>query len=534
MSLPPSLLPLLRPAAYPHPCGAITVIETHISWVLLTGSFAYKIKKPVRLPFLDFSTLDRRLRFCREELRCNARFAPDLYLGVVAVIAHVENDLAVLRPDDAPPPGGVLEWAVCMRQFDPAQCLDQLVERSAIAPSTLSAFGSRLAALHAALPAVPLPAEDVAARIIEPERANFRALADAPLDAQLQGRVAMLANACRNQASALAGDLAARLQAGAVRECHGDLHLGNLVLHGGVIQPFDGLEFDLNLRLIDVASDLAFLLMDLLVRGRPDLAYGCLDGYLEASGDYGLTPLLPFYMNYRAMVRAKVAGIELTQNDARDTERRRITARLGALVDWVAGMLARPPGQLVLMCGLSGSGKSWVAERLVPRLGAIRLRSDVLRLSMPHASTPQGAGAKPAQRYAPAAVASVYHELRALAARLLAAGEHVILDATFLSPDERAHTLALARQIGSDAVIVYCTAPRTVLEARLVTRAAAGGDPSEADVAVLAAQIEATQRDRAVFPAAPEPLIRVDTSAPIDPVALDRLADYVVVRRPKR
>ena len=153
---------------------------------------------------------------------------------------------------------------------------------------------------------------------------------------------------------------------------------------------------------------------------------------------------------------------------------------------------------------------------------------------MPHASTPQGAGAKPAQRYAPAAVASVYHELRALAARLLAAGEHVILDATFLSPDERAHTLALARQTGSDAVIVYCTAPRTVLEARLVTRAAAGGDPSEADVAVLAAQIEATQRDRAVFPAAPEPLIRVDTSAPIDPVALDRLADYVVVRRPKR
>lgn len=533
MSLSHSLLPLLRPAAYPHPCDAVTVIETHISWVLLTGSLAYKIKKPVRLSFLDFSTLSLRERFCREELRCNARFAPDLYLGVVAVIAHADHGLTVLRPDALPADGAVLEWAVCMRQFDPRQCLDQLVERNAVDTLTLRAFGGRLAALHAALPRVPLPAADLAARIIEPERANFRALADAPLAPQLSARVAALAYACHDQASALSHDLAARLQAGAVRECHGDLHLGNLVLHAGVVQPFDALEFDLNLRLIDVASDLAFLLMDLLVRGRSDLAYGCLDGYLDAGGDYALAPLLPFYMNYRAMVRAKVAAIELTQRAARDPVRAEITARLAALVDWAAGMLARPPGQLVLMCGLSGSGKSWVAERLVPRLGAIRLRSDVLRRALPQASARQRAESEPG-RYAPAAVASVYDQLRTRAARLLAAGEHVILDATFLAPAERGRTLTLARQMGADAVIIFCTAPAAVLAARVTARAAAGADPSEADIAVLTAQIEAAERDRAVLPDASEPLIRFDTSGPTDSAALDHLADYVVMRRPKR
>ncbi|MFM8354555.1 MAG: AAA family ATPase, partial [Gammaproteobacteria bacterium] len=497
MSLPPSLLPLQAPAAYPHPCGDIAVIETHISWVLLTGTYAYKIKKPVRLPFLDFSTLDRRGYFCREELRCNARFAPDLYFGVVAVVADATSGLAVSRLDAAPG-DAVLEWAVCMRQFDPTQCLDKLVERDAIAPAALRAFGCRLAALHAAVPAVPLPAEELVARVIEPERANFRALADAPLDPALQARVAALAHACAALAMTEGPALAARLQSGAVRECHGDLHLGNLVLHAGVIQAFDGLEFDLNLRLIDVASDLAFLLMDLRVRGRTDLAYGCLDGYLDVSGDYGLAPLLPHYMAYRAIVRAKVAGIELAQNGAAEPMRTQITARLTRLVDWVGGLLARPPGQLVLMCGLSGSGKSWVAERLVPRLGAVRLRSDVLRRAAAVGTTnpaepgsgPGGEfGGKPGDRYTPAAVASVYDGLRALASRLLAAGEDVILDATFLVSSERAQTLTLARSLGSDAVIVYCTAPLAVLEARLTARAAAGNDASEADVAVLARQL---------------------------------------------
>jgi len=504
MALPDILAGLLQPAAYPHACGAIRLVETHISWILLTGDYAYKIKKPVRLPFVDFSTLERRRFFCVEELRCNRAFAPGLYLDLVAVVRDGAGRISMGGS------GELVDWAVQMRQFPAEVELERRLESGQLTMAHLADFGARLAGLHEQLPRHAGHADEVDARILAPVEENFTTLLSVVDEPELRAQVRRIRVATRRLGATLAGCFAARLGDGHLRECHGDLHLGNLVWLEAAVTPFDCLEFDANLRWIDTMSDVAFLFMDCSVRGRADLAYAFLDGYLDASGDYPGAELLGFYAAYRALVRAKVAAL---QSHAPQLRRQ---------LDWSQAWLERPPGAVILMSGLSGSGKSYLAERLAPALPAVRLRSDVARRQ---AAGSDGGAASRSERYSAAGIDAVYHSLFDLAERLLMQGQSVILDATFLEARHRQEMCARAVRHGARPLIVHCHAPQAVLVERVRKRQATGRDPSEADLAVLAQQAE---RWEDFSPA--EPVLEVNTGLPLSLERLEGLRSAILAR----
>src|SRR5262245_15020773 len=270
---------LLRAAAYPHVVGPLRLIETHISWVILTGRYAYKLKKPVRLEFLDFSTLALRKHFCEEELRLNRRLAPELYEDVVAIGGSEREP----RSGQAP----VFESALRMREFPADAQLDRRLDAGALSCAEMYALGARIACFH--LEAEPAGAGSAYGDAAEVERAamaNFEVLLELARDDTAQDALRRLARWTEARNAALRETFARRKSEGWIREGHGDLHLANLVSLDSGITAFDCLEFDPRLRWIDVMCDVAFLVMDLEVRGRPDLAYAFLDAYLETTGDY--------------------------------------------------------------------------------------------------------------------------------------------------------------------------------------------------------------------------------------------------------
>src|SRR6056297_789743 len=289
---------LRNPDAYPHPVDEIGLIETHISWVLLAGEFVYKLKKPLDLGFLDFSTLEQRRFYCEEEIRLNRRTAPGLYLDVVPIIGSATAPR--IGGDGSP-----IEYAVRMRRFDSRMGFDRLQRRGELEPGHIVDLAGRLAALHATAEVVD-PDSRYARfeQVADPMRDNFDALA-AESDPDRGRRVRKL----RDWTGARLGEhrdrIETRLRGGFVRECHGDAHLGNVTLVAGRATLFDCIEFSPDLRWIDVASDLAFTLMDLRDRGASELAWLLLDEYLARTGDFGSLSLLPLYVVYRAMVRAK-------------------------------------------------------------------------------------------------------------------------------------------------------------------------------------------------------------------------------------
>jgi uncharacterized protein len=506
--LPEHLADLLQSRAYPHHCDRIELVETHISWVLLTGEYVYKIKRPVDFGFVDFSTLARRRTFCAEEIRLNRRYAPSLYVDVVTIVSGAGG----VEIGDA---GEVIEYAVRMRQFDGARQLDRRLADGRLDADQMAQFGAALAQVHAGLPRCEAAAPfGTPAAVFAPVAENFAQIAGspfAPLRAAARAELSAWSEAHHAEIEPL---LAARRAGGFVRECHGDLHLSNLVQLDDAIHAFDCIEFSEPLRWIDVISDVAFLVMDCGVRGRDDLGYAFLDRYLESSGDYAGCALLRFYLTYRSMVRAKVAALQASQLGDVDLRRRFETH-----VDYALARAARSRGALILMCGLSGSGKSWLAERLVPVLPALRIRSDVERKRLAglaahaHSSSPLDAGL-----YARDTTDAVYARLVECAGAVVVGGETAILDATFLDPARRQSVRARAAELGVACVTVYCTAPDAVLERRVAERAAAGRDVSEANLEVLAAQRRGHRP-----PAANEgALVTVDTSVPFDVAAMAR------------
>jgi aminoglycoside phosphotransferase family enzyme len=295
---------LVRVGEFPGPTQDIRVVETHISWVLLTGAYAYKIKKPVNLGFLDFSTLEQRRHFCAEELRLNRRFAADLYLDVVDIGGTAD------RPVMDVTEGPVLEVAVRMRQFPDDALLSHQVVEDKISIADMVGLGVAVARLHADAPVADTDSEyGSPAAVVRPVEENFQTLEDALPDKEQRRRLEAIRDWTRAEARRAEPMILQRKRAGSVRECHGDLHLANLVHWQDRIVPFDCLEFDAALRWIDVISEVAFLFMDTLRAGRPDLAYAFLNRYLSESGDYAGIFLLPFYIVYRAMVRAKVQAL---------------------------------------------------------------------------------------------------------------------------------------------------------------------------------------------------------------------------------
>jgi len=448
--------------------------------VLLTGKFAYKIKRPVHYSFIDLRLAAQRRLLCHEELRLNRRFSPELYLGVRAIRRrHGEARIGGS--------GRIIEHAVRMRQFPRSQELDTLLEAQRIEPSELERFGGELARFHARLPVARArqrwgrPAaqvEGIKHNAVECAWAG-EALGDTPVVRALPARLGAWADAALPL-------LERRLAAGRVRECHGDLHAGNIVRCSARLQPFDCLEFDAALRWIDVADEVSFLLADLDARQRPLHAQAFLGGYLTASGDYQACLLLPVFRAHRALVRAKVMALSATANGTAAAAMTDARRRFDRYVECAHRALTPQRPTLVLMSGLSGSGKTWLAQRLAPALRAVHLRSDIERKRL--------AGLAPAARsasgvaqglYARNVTVAVYERLAECATDTLAGGYTTIVDATFGTVEDRARFRALAARLGLDTCIVYCEVPRKVLEARILQRRRRAADPSEADLEVL-------------------------------------------------
>jgi len=469
-----------------HPRSEVTLIETHISSVLLAGDAAYKLKKPVNLGFLDFTTLAARKRYCELELALNRRTAPQLYLEVSPVTGSPA----------APAFGGagqVLDYAVKMRRFDTESSFDRLLARGALDAALVDAFADRVAAFHAAIDVAP-PASPFGTpeTILADALDNFAHIERLGAPATSADALERLRRWSAAEGDALRATFAQRKAQGFVRECHGDLHLGNVARIDGAPMPFDCIEFNEDFRWIDVMSELAFTVMDFVDRGAAGLGWRFVNRVLESSGDYPGVAVLRFYLVYRAMVRAKVALIRARQLDPSDA---RVTAAaLGDVAHHLAdaaGFAAPRPRALVLTGGVSASGKTTLAQSLLEALGAVRLRSDVERKRLHGLDAAARSGsALGTGLYTPQATRATYARLAELARALLPSGFPVIVDATFLHATDRSAFMRLARAADARCTLLWCDAPIDVLRERINTRAAAGGDASEATFEVLTQQLE--------------------------------------------
>jgi aminoglycoside phosphotransferase family enzyme/predicted kinase len=480
-ALPPILQDLLNPAAYRHAVGNIEVRETHMSWVLLTGAEAYKIKKPVKLDFVDMSTLERRRQLCDEELRLNRRLVPELYLGVVPIV-QVGGRATV----DAA--GPAVEYAVRMKQFAASDELQTLLVRNAVDAAQMAALGELLAKFHASAAVAPgTRAPERTQRLFQTVLDNLAQLLAHLRNVEPSAHLEPLIDWTHGSATALEPVLQSRERHGFVRECHGDLHTGNIVRLHDRLAPFDCIEFDPDLRWIDVMNDVSFLVMDLISHERRDLACALLSTYLEVGGDYEGVRAVPFYAVYRALVRAKVDALAIEQVPARAAELRpRLQQRIAAARWWTS----RRHPTLILMHGASGSGKSWLSERLVPHAQVIRIRSDLERKRLAGIEPGQAAAAGVRKGiYAPQVSERTYARLAECAACCLHAGLSVVVDATFLELSHRAAFRTLAERIGASFVMVSCQADRDTLAERVRKRSIQRADASDADLAILETQL---------------------------------------------
>lgn len=468
---------LADPGTHAPGTGIVERIDTHSAVIFLAGPFAYKVKRAVRFPFLDFSTLEKRRAACAAEVAINRDAAPGLYLGTVAVVRGPEG--LSLATADAP---GAVEYAVKMRRFDTAATLDR--QPGPLDPGLVAALARKVVAAHAA--AAPARGWDVGARLAAYLADNAQAFAAEPA---LFPAAAAAALAARSEAllSRLGPLFAARSAAGHVRRCHGDLHLRNIVLLDGEPVLFDAVEFSDDIATCDVLYDLAFLIMDLWQRGRRAEANALLNRYLWATADETLDGLaaLPLFLSLRAAIRAKVeaAGLVHLSGAARTAAE----ARVRHFFDTAGALIETGRPELLAVGGLSGSGKSTFAARIAPATGrapgAVVLRSDIERKRL------AGIGESerlPASAYTPEASAKVYARLSALAARVLAAGHGVIVDAVHARPDERAAIEQVARAAGAPFRGVWLEAPRETLIARVGART---GDASDADADVVRQQL---------------------------------------------
>jgi aminoglycoside phosphotransferase family enzyme/predicted kinase len=471
----------------------VQLIETHISFVLVCGGQAYKIKKALKNSFLDQSTLARRLHACHEELRLNGRLAARLYEGVVAVTGGVDEPALAGA-------GPAIDCAVQMRAFDQAGLWDRLAERHALGPAHVDELARVLAPFHAAAAAAdPRGRLGSPAQVREPLRDSLDEL-DRLLQTPQDHECVRQLRAWEEQAShSLAPVMAERLANARVRECHGDLHLGNVTLIDGRTTVFDGIEFNDDFRWIDVMSDVAFMAMDLQARGLSGLAHRFVNAYLEAGGDYDGVRVLNYYLLHRALVRAKVDLLRLAQCQAAapaDAAGEAAQHAAAAAHYLELALQYCRPAQPVLMLthGFSGSGKTTQTQGLLQACGAVRIRADVERKrlaglqALDRSSSTLSGGL-----YSEAMTRSTYARLLELAAAVLAGGRHVILDATFLQRAQRdaARDWAATRRV--PCLILDFDADAQVLRQRVRERAAGGVDASEADEAVLAAQMRTAE-----------------------------------------
>jgi uncharacterized protein len=482
---------LSNPAAYPHTPARIDILHTHASILFFAGTRVYKVKKPVNLGFLDFSTLQRRRHFCEEEVRLNRRLAPDIYLGVVP-ITRAPAGLRIRGT------GTPIEYAVEMVRLPSERMLDQLLAGGLAGHDEIHAIAAALASFHAA--AATGPGIDEHGTPEATARHLFRNLGELePLggdipDVPEPGAPVLSPRLLQHLRAWIAARLQAsreriarRIQQGRIREGHGDLHAGNIcMLHEhGALQPiiYDCIEFDPALRCCDVASDLAFLAMDLDHRQRRDLAAHLIGQYAALADDHELAALQPLYRCHFALVRAKVEAIRARDQQV-PAHQQASAWRAAAAYTHLAAGYTLPPA-LLLMTGLPGSGKSWLAAQLAAPLGAVLLRSDEVRKEL--------AGLEPTRRLEGTARERLYaqrmtdmtcDELLRRARSALLAGYPVILDGTYPNESRRGAAVNLAAAMGAHWAVVHTSAPLPVIRRRLAARAGDAGEVSDADFMV--------------------------------------------------
>ena len=474
---------LMSPAAFNHPVSSVELVETHISWLILTDEYVYKLKKPIVLDFLDFGDIERRKFYCEEEIRLNKPWAPDIYLDVVPV--SLENSQAVFAGSGTP-----VDYAVRMRRFDQEMRLDAQLEHGKLLAADMQELARNIAQRHAGA--------EIAAQV---HRDRFVSLTVEFIwdnIAALEGFIdAAQLNSLRQWTAAelekTGSELGRRFDDGFVRDCHGDLHLANLVRLPDGITTFDCIEFNVDLRRIDVVCDVAFLIMDLVSRQRHDLAAHFLNRYLECTGDYAGVILLNLYFVYRCLVRAKVAVI-LGQQHETDGGGATDPEEAHRYCDMAQRQIARRNPLLVVMSGFSGSGKTWVSEQIMAAMPAVRVRSDTERKRMSGLDETQDSDSAVGKGlYTEKKSRDVYARLFKHAATILESDHNVILDAAFLSTADRAKALHTAKNCGCQAAILEVRAPHDVLRKRIQSRSSRAEDASEAGLDVLEHQIETAE-----------------------------------------
>nr|MCH9697351.1 AAA family ATPase [Gammaproteobacteria bacterium] len=477
---------LKDPALYPHQVEEFRLIETHISWVLLTGSYAYKIKKPLNLGFLDFSSLEKRRHYCHEELRLNARLAPDIYLDVVAICGTEEQPTL----DGSTP---AIDYAVKMRQFDPDKTFDHLLVKNLLTTEHIKQTANIIADFHnsidSATDAMEFGSADL---VIKPVRENFSQIHKLA-GIEQPDSLKHFAEWIEQQHRALVPYFNERKQSGYIRECHGDLHLGNIALIDNEVVPFDGIEFNPSLYWIDVISEVAFLVMDLQEKQRPELAYHYLNTYLQNSGDYTSLKLLRFYLVYRAMVRAKVNAIRASQSTSAEEHQLALTSYHDylQLADHYT-QTSKP--LMMIMHGVSGSGKSWLSEQIINQHPAIRLRSDVERKRLHNLPAQQKShSGLDSGMYGQTSTDMTYQHLLQLAIEVINSGYNVIVDATFVQQKHRNLFFNQAVTLQIPFLIVHTQTDKQTLLNRIQARAQQSDNVSEADHSILEKQLDTIQ-----------------------------------------
>lgn len=469
---------------FPHPTRDIQLIETHISWILLTGDYAYKIKKPVNFGFLDFTTLAKRKQYCEAELSLNKRSAPEIYCGLVAISgSHEQPKLE----DDGP----IIEYAIRMRQFGDGQLFSELAGSKELTFEHVDTLAEKVAIFHQQVnssgPEMPYGEPE---QVYAPMQQNFEQIETLLPDDTYRQQVRQLEAWTESSYQRLKPLLAERKAQGMVRDCHGDMHLGNITCFQNEVTLFDCIEFNEDFRWIDVISDIAFLVMDFEVSGLRHFANRFLNHYLESTGDYAGLKLLSFYKVYRAIVRAKIALFTLEDPQASDSLRNQMMASFQRYIDLAESYTSLPNRFVLTMHGISGTGKSTVALRLVDQLGAIRIRSDVERkrlFELDALEHPKGALAK--ELYSEESHHRTYEQLAKLCSEVLDSGLSVIVDATNLKLWQREAIQEVADSRGVPLCIAYCQASMSLIREWLQKRKQEDDDASDANLDIANQQI---------------------------------------------
>ncbi len=474
----------LNPEFYDHSIDHIELIETHISWVFLTGHFAYKIKKPVDFGFLNFTQLEQRKFYCQQELVLNSRFAPKIYLEVLP-ITQLNNHLSLSAQ------GEIIDYAIKMVQFDHNCLLDKLVKTHRVELYHIDDLSDVIADFHEK---INVAGSDIVfgstREVIKPVEENFSILSKILVDTQVNNyelkRLKSLYDQMLSMYHSICPQLQARKKEGHIRECHGDLHLGNITLIEDKIQLFDGIEFNDSFRWIDTMSDIAFLIMDLQDHEQTVFSNHLLNRYLLKTGDYSGLTVLKFYQLYRATVKAKVAALRLQQQTdeliAYENSANDLRNYLELAKNYAQTNIKKDRIFLAISYGLSGSGKSRVCSQLADQSGAIQLCSDVERKRL--------FSAVAGDLYSDSTTFKTYTHLMELSELVLNAGYSVIVDATFLDKKWRQKFRLIAQKHQIPFHILYCYAEQKTIKQRLKLRQDEINQISDADISVMESQLE--------------------------------------------